>query len=445
MKLEKVYPPFAKKIDENLKQQLRKSLDIRISDSDQKYRTLISFDDNAKRLAFMSKNQNIEIIKKFDIIPSILTKLSKNQVLEASENSLIKRIEEDQKLYLSILEVSQIIGFNNYKRSSSPLTGSNIKIGIIDDGINQSFESIKESIVGKYQLSPNKDKPKNTDEDQAINHGTLMAALMINKSHDQQNRIIGIAPEAKVIDFDISNDNSEFFISDVLEIFDLIIKKSIIIDLLLIPLNSLYPSDGNDILSLACNLLVEKGIIIISPAGNFGPESYTIGTPAAAEKVITIGSLTKKKTVAYYSGRGPTLDNRMKPNFCIPGSKVAIPLSHDKIISLSGTSVSAAIGTAIIALLKEFKYDIDCKEILTILENGCHNLNYDPISQGVGMINFADIFKQLFDYPSRQKSLSYNQIIKKSIRISVETLLMLIIIYYIINFFNIIRLITHFI
>ena len=144
-------------------------------------------------------------------------------------------------------------------------------------------ETIKEGVVGKYQLYPNKYKPKNTNEVQAINHGTLMAALMINKSRDQQNRIIGIAPEAKVIDFDISNSNSEFFISDVLEIFDLIIKKSILIDLLFIPLNSLHPSDGNDILSLACNLLVEKAIIIISPAGNFGPESYTIGTPAAAE------------------------------------------------------------------------------------------------------------------------------------------------------------------
>jgi len=445
MTLEKVYPPFAQKIEENLKQQLIKSLETKFSDTDQKYRTLISFDDNAKRVAFVSKNQNIEIIKKFDIIPSILTTLSKDQVLEASENSLIKRIEEDQRLYLSILEVSQIIGFNKDKISGNHLTGSNIKIGIIDDGINQSFETIKESVVSKYQLYSNKHKPKNINEDQAINHGTLMAALMINKSRDQQNRIIGIAPEAKIIDFDISNSNSEFFISEILEIFDLIIKKSILIDLLLIPLNSLYPSDGNDILSLACNLLVEKAIIIISPAGNFGPESYTIGTPAAAEKVITIGGLTKKKTVAYYSGRGPTLDNRIKPNFCIPGSKVAIPLSHDKIVSLSGTSVSAAIGTAIIALLKEFKYDIDYKEILTILENGCHDLNYDPISQGLGMINFADIFKQLFDYPSRQKTLSYNQIIKKSMRISIETLLMLIIIYYIINLFNIIRLITHFI
>ena len=95
------------------------------------------------------------------------------------------------------------------------------------------------------------------------------------------------------MDFDISNPTNHYYLSDILDVLEFILDEEIKIDILLISFSTLHPSDGNDILSLYCNLLIDKDIIIACPAGNYGPESYTIGSPAAADKVITFGSHTK--------------------------------------------------------------------------------------------------------------------------------------------------------
>ena len=202
-------------------------------------------------------------------------------------------------------------------------------------------------------------------------------------------------PNAKIYDFDISNLKEEYYISNILEVFDFILKNDIKLDILLLPMTTLEPSDGNDILSIACNLLVDKGFIIICSAGNFGPESYTIGSPASAEKVITIGSLTKEMTIAYYSGRGPTLDERLKPDICLPGSKIDIPLSNELRIQFSGTSISAALGAGIVALLKENNPNLSYKDVMKIFQNVSIDMNYENISQGYGTVNIMDIFRRL--------------------------------------------------
>ena len=61
-------------------------------------------------------------------------------IFNFQKDKLIKRIEEDQNLYLSMLEVNEIIELNNYKKTPITFTGKNIIIGIIDDGINQEYD-----------------------------------------------------------------------------------------------------------------------------------------------------------------------------------------------------------------------------------------------------------------------------------------------------------------
>ena len=251
----------------------------------------------------------------------------------------------------------------------------------------------------------------------------------------------GIAPNAKLIDFDISNSKEEYYFSNILEVFDLILKEEIRLDILLISLTTLEPSDGIDLLSLACNLLADKNIIIICPAGNFGPESYTIGSPSAAEKVITIGATTKKMTIAYYSGRGPTLDNRLKPDLCLPGSKIEIPLSNELRINFSGTSISAALGTGLIALLKESNPNLSYDDLMKLFQNVSMDLNYENISQGYGTVNIMEIFRRLGYDQQEIKIIPYKDLIKKSLEVSIEIIVVLIIIYLIVNFLNLIHLI----
>jgi serine protease AprX len=268
-----------------------------------------------------------------------------------------------------------------------------------------------------------------------------MANIIGNQFLDENGIVIGIAPDTKIYDFDISNLKEEYYISDVLEAFDFINTKDIKLDIILLPLTTLESSDGNDILSLACNLLADRDFIIICPAGNFGPESYTIGSPAAAKKVITIGALTKEMTIAYYSGRGPTIDNRIKPDICLPGSKIEIPLTNELRIKFSGTSISAALGTGFVALLKQNNPNLSYTDLMKLFKNVSIDLNYDQISQGYGTVNIMETFNHLGSYPQETQIIPYKDLIKKSLRISIEIIGVLIIIYLIVNFLNLIKLI----
>jgi len=435
----KIYPLFAQKIKNKIKIQFWEAFNIKPkADRYLKYKTIISFQTIKERDNFITTHKKLSILKIINVIPSIVVDLNEIQIQEVQKDDSVLKIEEDQELYLSVLDVNEIIGLNNYRNAKIPYTGNNVVIGVIDNGINSKYPAISNIVIKKYTQSTDKPKSNNINKKDIVNHATLMANIIGNRLLDYNGRIIGIAPNVKLFDFNISNLEEKHYLSNILNIFDFILTNSIKLDILLLPLTTLEPSDGNDILSVACNFLVDKGFIIICPAGNFGPESYTIGSPSAAQKVITIGSLTKEMTIAYYSGRGPTLDNRLKPDLCLPGSKVEIPLSNELIIKFSGTSISAALAAGIIALLKENNPNIAYKDVMKLFQNVSIDINYENISQGVGTINIMDLFERLEDYLQEKKIIPYNELIMKSLEVSIEIIVLLIIIYFIINFLNLI-------
>ena len=180
---------------------------------------------------------------------------------------------------------------------------------------------------------------------------------------------------------------------------------------------------------------MDKGILIVCPAGNFGPEPNTIGSPAAAKNVISIGSITKELTISQYSGRGPTIDNRLKPDFCLPGSEIKMPISSDTQIKVTGTSIAAAIGVGLIALIKEYNPKAPFNKIYELFKNSCRDLNLDKFSQGHGMPNITSILKD--QNLIHERILPYNNLMKKSIIIAVEFALVFIALFYLFYFFRI--------
>ncbi len=417
MNYQKIYAPFIEKLEDQSKIQ----------------RVIITFKNLTDRKKFISKNKTLKVIKKFDLIPSIYVDLKKDQILKFDKEKLITQIEEDQRVYLSMLDVIEILEIDDYRTSQISFTGKNINIGIIDEGVNNNFPCISDINITHHTLGKNRKikNPKNQD----ITHGTIMASIISNQFKNSNENLIGIAPDVKIHDFDISNSKEKYNFSHILEFFDIIIKKKVMIDVLLISFTTSNPSDGKDILSLSCNTLADKGVIIVSPAGNFGPEPQSIGSPGAAKKVITFGTLEKELTIPEFSGRGPTLDERIKPDFCLPGTKINVPLSQNLRVSVTGTSISASLGAGIIALIKEYDPTISYDEIIKLLEKSSIDLDYDKNAQGKGIITIPRIFKSLDLY--HEKIVPFSYLIKKSLKVSIEFLIILIILFYFFHFFNI--------
>jgi hypothetical protein len=102
--------------------------------------------------------------------------------------------------------------------------------------------------------------------------------------------------------------------------------------------------------------------LYVVSAGNDGPSSQTIGTPAVAKNALTVGNVSDHGynfvgDIVNGSSRGPTGDGRMKPNVVAPGFKVTSAKadvdSTSKYAEYYGTSMSAPHVTGLAATLME--------------------------------------------------------------------------------------------
>ncbi len=104
--------------------------------------------------------------------------------------------------------------------------------------------------------------------------------------------------------------------------------------------------DGNTcVTTVAADMAAENGILICNSAGNAGPTSPSLGAPADADSIITVGAVTSSGTLASFSSRGPTFDGRIKPEVCAMGVSATVASSAGDLSysSSSGTSFSCPI------------------------------------------------------------------------------------------------------
>ncbi len=67
-----------------------------------------------------------------------------------------------------------------------------------------------------------------------------------------------------------------------------------------------------------------KDYLVCFAAGNSGPNGSTVGSPGTAKSCVTVGATRQapqQDTMAGYSSRGPTSDNRYKPTVTAPGGE----------------------------------------------------------------------------------------------------------------------------
>jgi len=181
-------------------------------------------------------------------------------------------------------------------------------------------------------------------------------------------------------------------------------------DILSMSLGAPWWSDGTDPLSLACDKAVELGRVVVVAAGNWGPDYFTIGTPAAARKVVTVGASDKYDLLAWFSSRGPTVDFRVKPDVVAPGVKIWAALARGSYIEysanqsripaidvdgdgrydyvmLSGTSMATPHVSGVAALLKQLNPDLTPEEVKNILISTAKDLGYNVYEQGGGRVD----------------------------------------------------------
>jgi hypothetical protein len=111
-----------------------------------------------------------------------------------------------------------------------------------------------------------------------------------------------------------------------------------------------------------------KNCLLVISAGNYGPSSNTTASPGNAKNVLTVGSVGRNNptSIADYSSRGPTDDNRYKPTLMAPGgldtsgdpglysAKGSTSGSSSSYWQLAGTSMASPAAAGAVGLIREY-------------------------------------------------------------------------------------------
>jgi len=117
--------------------------------------------------------------------------------------------------------------------------------------------------------------------------------------------------------------------------------------------------------TIAMDWATLRGVVTVTSAGNGGPNPQTIGTPADADSVISVGGVNRNRSVTGFSSRGPTADGRIKPD--VSGMASGVVVAGGGPFGANGTSFSAPMIAGIVTQILEVNPNLKPREVWKIL------------------------------------------------------------------------------
>lgn len=278
--------------------------------------------------------------------------------------------------------------------------GQDIKICIIDSGIDAGHPDLKDQIV---RIRGFTGEPEQTD---VCGHGTHVAGISLGSGKLSHNKYAGISPHSKLLVSKALQDDgsaaTQYILAGLRWAYD---QGADIVNLSLGGAQGV--ADGRSILSRACDRLVEKGMVVCVAAGNNGPDQKTVTSPGDSRRAICVGASDGNR-IASFSSRGPTDDETYtgpKPDVAAPGVNIVSARStqcpeypemseNPGYTMLSGTSMSSPVVAGMCALFLSYArsrgkslYVDDLKQIL---KNSAVSAD-----QGLGIVHGNRAFEAL--------------------------------------------------
>lgn len=136
------------------------------------------------------------------------------------------------------------------------------------------------------------------------------------------------------------------------------------------------------------NFAHDKGMLLVTSAGNQGNGFGTVATPADAIGIMAIGAVDSNENYVSFSSRGPTVDGRIKPDVMAQGQSSAVITQNGNVDFSSGTSFSSPILAGAITCLWQSKPEAKNYEVMQVVRETAHLFANPTDQMGYGIPNF---------------------------------------------------------
>lgn len=313
-------------------------------------------------------------------------------------------------------------------------TGNGVGVAVIDSGVATWHDDLQPDMFrlrvappGYQRVSKFVDfvnsQPNPYDDH---GHGSHVAGIILGNGFDSRGKQTGMAPDASLVSLKVLDRDGKGTISTIIAALDWVAANADAYQIRVVNLSAgaaVTESYWTDPLTLATKRLVDRGIVVVSAAGNLGKNKAGetqyggILSPGNAPWVLTVGASSTEGTVrrgddkvASFSSRGPTRgDYLAKPDLVAPGYGIvslavagsslyaanhqylvdgSVPTGYPPYLSLSGTSMAAPQVAGALALMFEANPKLTPNLAKAILQYTAQTYDgYNALEQGAGFLD----------------------------------------------------------
>jgi len=337
-----------------------------------------------------------ELLAQYDFIESIQTFSTKN-----TESTINKwEIEEAKTLNYGYAD-TQVTQINVDCLHDLGYTGEGVFVAIIDAGFN-GMDTIPyfDSVYLENRLIDFHDFINDSTVYAYSGHGTAVASTIVAEMQGVDSvQYTGTGKDVDIalyVSEDVSSETQleEFNLVAALERSD-----SVGVDVVNISLgyyefddsltNYIYDDlDGQTTISaVGVTTAASKGIVVVTSAGNSGPDHIT--TPGDADSILTVGAIEGFGNYAWFSGVGPSFDGRVKPDVVARGGDAWFIRSSGELDYGNGTSFSSPITAGAVACLVGANPTMTAQEIIQTIRESASQVSTPDSFTGYGIPDFC--------------------------------------------------------
>jgi len=276
---------------------------------------------------------NAEVLKPLPLINGVAVNLPPhvNPAAVAAVAGVL-RLDPDTVHFAVAETVTWNIRRINADQAWGTTTGSGVKVGILDTGIDSSHPDLKERIAGGIDTIRNRSWTDNNG------HGTHVGGIVAATANNGIG-IAGVAPQAGLYAVRVLSTAGSGYTSDIIEGIDWCMNSSHKCDVMNMSFGS--PS-YNQSFQDAINKAHGAGIVAVAAAGNDGTDSLFY--PAAYNYVVAVSATDQNDNIPYWSNYGNHID------FAAPGSSIYSTYKKGSYATMSGTSMASPHVAGVAAL-----------------------------------------------------------------------------------------------